>query len=264
MATVTLKVHFRNIMLFVNHDTGTDVWFVAKHEPRLITRDVIVPLDGRVLTFLGNGAPLPDARTDTRSASLIVDFGDLAHTVALHPDLITGTLRSATPARVELRGSGRLYGPPSHHSFGSFVDWSFPGKGVSGVHTQKLTELATYEVPGVELPVTARITDPTRPGEPQDITLSESGDVEVMVLAGEIEKPDGGVRVSGANICIDEFKLLHACFDAATQSHFGSVNLMPCGTLPAGLPTTLTAGDGGSSVERSAYPYCPGGRVRRP
>lgn len=247
-----LRVYFRNIMLFVHFDHGTDVWLTRGHKASLITSRDSVDIGNHVVTFVCGGKPLPPHPTDTSECARIVRFNEVAPDFKMH-DAVTGkTLSSDHICRVELRGRGKLVGLPSAHSFGVLLDWTIPVAGRKGqLHTQRLTEVAVYEVEDVPEPVQV-VTDPG--SDIITVPTSHEGGVhvaEVFVIAGETV--DHVVRAEDdGKLRIHEFRELYSFFDEQTQAALEKAE---------SIPTAEDPGVGTTDAIRTAFPFCPDSRV---
>jgi hypothetical protein len=267
MALATLRVYFRNLMMFVHDTRGTDVWFLENHPPMLITRTHSSDTSGGVVKFQSNGAELGGGETDVQDAGGIIDFKHLIKDFALHEGLARDAkIGKPFVGRAELRGAGKLSSPRSLHAFGALFEWSLPTFMFTGSHTQEMSELAIYEVKNLPTPITFSVTTGTC--EPERVEIPVIGDVaHVLLLAGELSKlEDGDCGVSldstTGEMCIHEFKELHHCFDPETKKNELEGRMLPRTKAPKGFPVLHDAAAGGGQF--SAYPYCPGGRVRRP
>jgi hypothetical protein len=244
MSHVTLRIYFRNIMLFVHRDHGTDVWFVADHTPVLATATECLGFQGRVVRILGAGKPLRNAKTVVSGGSLMASFNQLAPGFTLHPDVESGTISDGLTGRVELRGGGTLTALPTVHRYG-LTHWSIPvARSGEAPRVQRLTELAMYEVEHVERPVTLELGETSI-----RIDDEQSNVAEACFIAGEQPKPPAAPE---ASVVICEFGLLYACFDPDTQNALRTHDVLPRVVRPSGIPAL------------SAEPYCPNAQVDVP
>jgi hypothetical protein len=264
MGVATLRVYFRNLMMFVHDERGTDVWFLDEHPPGLITRTHAVDVRDCVVRFESDNKPLPDAWTTLGDVSGIADFNGLVRPSGLD-DRIAPRHPVEPPfaGRVELRGSGTLSAPRSLHSFGALLEWSIPTAiGFPPVAQQELSELAIYEIEHLPTPIHAKIQRPDGAYEPVEIPVDTSGIAHVLLVAGELEKLNGGLVLIGDRLVIEEFEELHKCFDYQTQQDLQTLKALPSTMSPAGFPVPPEQSSRGSKI--SAFPYCPPGRVKRP
>jgi len=250
----TVRLYFRNIMLFAHRDDGTDVWFMGSHSPRLFTRETVVPLEGSVIRIFSGQQLLAGRGNLGIDMPRVISFNTLAPEGTVSDPIRNRQLSSDLIARLELPLAGDLRDLPSAHSYGVVIDWHTPIVG-GGEHVQRLTEIAVFEV--TDVPEPALVIE--RPGmEPRrvDLTPSEAepGVADAFFVAGELPKPLQPLTMNAQGLSnvlrIDEFGALHECFDTATRETLKAFDVIPTATDPL---------DGLGLM--SADPYCPGGRM---
>jgi hypothetical protein len=242
----TLRIYFRNIMLFVRRDVGIDVWFIDGHQAHAVTANEIKDIDMQVVTIQDKNGCLSGPPRRVADLDLLADFAKLHPRPRVHDDIQNGTLSKWRKARVELRGQGTFRGLPSVHSHGALLEWEIPtfeGGRPTGSHWQRMTELAMYEVAELETPIHLKVGDEVEVPVRED----ERGQsvAEAFFIAGELER----ARDVEDEYRIHEFKGLSVCFEENTSKD-----------LALSIPRTKRP-KGPIDAVRTADPFCPNGFV---
>jgi hypothetical protein len=115
-------------------------------------------------------------------------------------------------------------------------------------HTQRLTEIAQFELRNVSKPVLYIQRGKEKPTRLR-IPISKDGVAEAYFVSGELPNTPK-LRARNGKVRINEFADFHDCFSDETKKKLKKADVVPIGNEPDGL-TDL----------RSAFPFCPIGRT---
>ena len=248
----TVRLYFRNMMLFVHRDDGTDVWFMASHAAHVLTRDRVVPLQRSVIRISSNGKTLPGRGRLSIDLPRVISFNTLAPQGVVSETIKKRQFSDDLIARLELPLAGSLRDLPSVHSYGVLLDWRTPVVGAAEAHLQRLTEVAVFEVHDVPEPAALVVEHPEGPPLRLELEPSpgEPGVAEAFFLAGELPDNGPGPELKRERerdlLRIDEFSAFHECFENATKSGLKASDVIPTAERPAG-----------DVFFRTARPFCP-------